>query len=334
MIGWYVHHHGLGHLHRARAVISRLTVPVTVLSSLPRPADWQVPWVDLDRDDGGSAHHPDAGGRLHWAPQHDPGLRSRMASLSTWVDSARPDLIVCDVSVEVALMSRLHGVPVVCVVMPGDRSDAAHGLGYGVASELIGCWPREAHDMVRGLEEADAGRLRLVGALSRYPVARRRGRRPGASRVTVFMGAGGSGLTADLLERARTETPCWEWTVLGGDLGTWEEDPFRVLRDSDVVVTHAGENALAEVAAARRPAVVIPDRRPHGEQVASARALRRGPWPALVQTGWPTGRWTELLRRARDLDGEDWSSWCDDGAAQRFADIVQARASDVRRGVA
>lgn len=38
MIGYYVHHHGSGHLHRARSLAAVLGRPVTGLSTLPRPA--------------------------------------------------------------------------------------------------------------------------------------------------------------------------------------------------------------------------------------------------------------------------------------------------------
>ena len=43
MIGYYVHHHGSGHLHRMCSVsaeLARLGHPVTALSSLPPPPGW------------------------------------------------------------------------------------------------------------------------------------------------------------------------------------------------------------------------------------------------------------------------------------------------------
>jgi hypothetical protein len=242
--------------------------------------------------------------------------------------------MVSDVSVEVALLARLHGVPVVGVAMPGDRSDPGHRLGYGIATELIGCWPREAPDMIRGLAPGDASRLRLVGGLSRFPVATPRPRRPGPPRVTVLLGRGGSELTDGVLERARSQTPSWEWTCLGGPSGGWSPNPFDLLCDADVVVTHAGENAVAEVAAARRPCVVVPSRRPHDEQLATAQALQRGSWPALVVPTWSHEHWAQLLDGARALDGEAWSTWCDGHGARRFAQIVEGCLSESMDGAA
>ena len=86
MIGWYIHHVGVGHLTRAEAVSRELRMPVAGLSSLPPPAQWQGPWVGLDRDDD-TAVEPTARGQLHWAPVHDDGLRSRTAEVSAWIDS-------------------------------------------------------------------------------------------------------------------------------------------------------------------------------------------------------------------------------------------------------
>jgi hypothetical protein len=125
---------------------------------------------------------------------------------------------------------------------------------------------------------------------------------------------------------AREQTPGWEWTVLDGSPGTWTEDPFAVVSGADVVVTHAGQNAVAEVAAARGPAVVVPQQRPHEEQVTTAAVLRRGPWPAVVVDRLPTDGWAALLDRAALLDGRAWADWCDGRAASRFADLLVAGA--------
>jgi hypothetical protein len=322
MIGWYAHHQGSGHVQRARAVRAELGVPMTVLSSMPRPADWDGPWIRLRRDDGPPASSPSAGGRLHWAPLHHPGLRTRMATISAWIDSSAPELIVCDVSVEVALMARLHGIPVLYVAMPGDRSDDPHRLAYDIASALVGCWPPQAHGMLRRPRGTRGSAIRLVGGLSRFPVQPSRPRRPGPRRATLLWGTGDGGISRDWIDLARASSPGWEWTVLGGASGTWRDDPFQALCDADVVVTHAGENALAEVAAARRPAVVVPSRRPYDEQYTTGRVLMRREWPAEVRWEWPTSGWSALLEQTAGLDGSAWAPWCDGQAAARFARII------------
>jgi hypothetical protein len=315
-IGYYVHHVGHGHLHRATVLATHLaatgSASVTGLSSLARPDDWPGEWVQLDRDDDGETASPTARGRLHWAPVHHEGLRSRSAAVSAWIATARPRAMVVDVSVEMVLLARLHGVPVVSVVLPGRRDDAPHLLGFEVADALVGFWPADAHDMLRGVPYAVKDRLHCVGALSRFPVVEPTAPATAGRHAVLLLGGGGH-------QEVRVPSGQWTWTVVGGG-GPWVADPSALLRDADVVVTHAGQNALAETAAARRPAVVVPQVRPHDEQATTGLVLRDGGWPAVVLDAWPTD--DEALDKAAVLDGRDWAGWCDGRAAERFAEVV------------
>lgn len=331
MIGWYVHHHGRGHLHRAVAVARAMDEPVTGLSSLPRPPDWPrgAPWVELPRDDDVEVPvDPTAGGHLHWVPRGSRGLCERATRISAWLSSASPRLVVVDVSVEVTALVRLHGVPVVSLVLPGRRDDAAHRLGLDLADVLVGMWPPEhTADLLPGLPPQVHARVRAVGALSRHPVASAPGP-TGRRRVLVMSGAGGQDLPDHerdaLLDRARIATPAWDWQVIGP--GSWVEDPVELLRAADVVITHAGQNAVAEVAAARRPALLVPQSRPHDEQRVSADVLGSGPWPARVLDRLPESGWPRLLDEVAALPGEAWARWCDGGAVERFADLLREAA--------
>lgn len=341
MIGYYVHHQGRGHATRAAAIAARLGREVTGLSSSPAPAGWTGEWIVLPRDDdpaadpgveGEASGAPDAAGLLHWAPLRHDGMRMRSAMVSEWIARAKPAAMVVDVSVEVALLARLHGVPVVSVVLPGERADAPHRLGFGVSSALIAAWPSAATGMVEGLDPADAARLEPVGAITgRAPVDLRAddgaGGRSGAGgtdrRVLVLAGAGGGGVAADVVEQARSETPGWQWDVVGGRAGRWVDDPWPLLLEADVVVAHAGQNAVAEVAAARRPAVIVPESRPHDEQRRTAAVLGREEWPAVVRASFPRSGWPELLAEASVQDGALWEGWNDGRGAERAAAVIR-----------
>lgn len=324
MIGYYVHHHGSGHLHRATTVAHSLTLPVTGLSSLPKPEGWPGEWLQLPHDDESTdPHDPTAGGRLHWVPVGDPGLARRMHLISHWVAESRPRALVVDVSVEVALLARLHGVPVVGVVSPGKRYDEVHRLGFEVCTELIAPWPAGWTDqLLPGLPDRLSSRVHAVGGLSRFPVGTVRREQRARPRVALLAGTGGDDFTHETVRQARQQTPHWDWTVLSRHLGTWHADPREAIDEADVVLTHAGQNAIAEVAAARRPAVVVPQRRPFDEQDTTAAVLRAG-WPARVADDVPAMGWSELLDSAVELDGQGWERWCDGSAAARFAAIVQ-----------
>lgn len=328
MIGYYVHHHGRGHVTRATTLLPHLPgdVEVTGLSSLPRPPGWPQLWVQLDPDADADPfelpHDATAGGTFHWVPRHHAGLRSRMSTISRWVDATRPDVVVVDTSVEVATLCRLHGVPVVTLLQPGDRTDPPHALGLGLAERLVAPWPADVADVVRGVASDDP-RLVHVGAFSRFDGRDRATASAEGRHVVVLSGAGGSALTTRGLERARASTPGWTWTVLGGPDGTWVDDPWETLCRADVVVTHAGQNALAEVAAARRPAVVIPQERPHDEQRTSAAALSAdGRFPVVVLEEFLERGWGDVLERVAGLDGATWSRWNDGAGARRLAEVV------------
>ncbi|MFG2720126.1 glycosyltransferase [Streptomyces sp. NPDC048416] len=323
MIGYYVHHQGRGHLHRAQCIAAHVAGPVTVLSSLPRPRDWRGPWVPLPADTADDPLDHTARGRLHWVPVHHRGHRERMGIIAEWIRRECPALFVSDVSVEAATLARLMGIPVVVAAMRGDRLDAAHRLGYDLADALIAPWPRSlpepgwpAHWRAKALH---------TGSMSRYDgrprPAARAGRERARNDVVVMLGAGGAEVTPDQLREAAHATPDWSWTVLGGPGAPWIEDPWALLCRAAVVVTHAGQNAIAECAAARVPAVVIPQERPHGEQHATARALRSAGL-ATVRDTWPGPReWPALLAEAAARP-EHWDRWSFGDGAERAGRLL------------
>jgi hypothetical protein len=338
MIGYYVHHRGAGHATRAAAISGRLDESVVGLSARPAPSGWDGDWVELARDDvppPAAGADPAAGGALHWAPAGHVGLRQRMARLAGWICAARPRLLVVDVSVEVAAFARLMGVPVALVALPGRRTDDAHALAFRIASVIVAAWPEWASPMTGA--EPWRSKLHPVGALSRFdgrpppaptPVVVSRGRQ-----VVVLCGSGGSALSAGQVAEAVAVTPGWDWKTLGGPGGS-EPDPWHTLASADVVITHAGQNAVAEVAAARRPAIVIPERRPYEEQHCMARELGNAGL-ALVEPRWPHAeRWPRLLEEAARCEGDHWERWNDGCGADRAARVLASPADSTREAFA
>lgn len=314
-IGWYAHHVGSGHVTTARLVAAHARTPVVVLSSAPRPAGWPVErWVSLPRDDAPGGHDHQAGGVLHWAPLAHRGYRDRMAAITEWVTTARPSVVVSDVSVEVTLLVRLLGVPVATMVMAGDRSDQPHRLAYDAASVLFTPFPAGTA-LTQGLLPRWQVKTVPLGALSRFD-----DRQPAAvaasGRVTMLWGHGGSAVTEADVRAAQEATPGWAWTVCDT---TDPDEVWALLQAAEVVVAHAGQSVVAEVAAARRPAVIVPQPRPHDEQHGLAAGLADlGLTPRLTE--WPSpGRWPALLEGARRTDPAAWSRWSDGLGAARMA---------------
>ncbi|WP_422743122.1 glycosyltransferase [Mycobacterium sp. WMMD1722] len=326
MIGYYVHHHGRGHLSRALAVSGQLAEDAVFFSSAPRPAGLRPgdDWVQLPLDvpaEGAPPADPTAGGRLHWAPLGVDGLARRSATLLNTIATLRPRRMVVDVSVEVTLLCRLAGVPVTVMAMPGERGDAVHQLAYDVADTIIAPWSDAVYrpPWLRRHE----GRTHYVGVISRFdgmsPVPTAPGRRTGL----LLAGAGGSEVPADALTQLRQAAPEHRWVAAGGAAG-WVDALWPLLCAADVVVTHAGQSAVADIAAARVPAVVIPQRRPFDEQHATAAALGAS-GVAVTATAWPrTEQWRALLAATRALDPARWQRLRGRGAAGRAAAVLAA----------
>jgi hypothetical protein len=314
----------------AGSVIPLLDAEVTVFTSAAGPvASPHARTVHLPLDSTPPAASPGAAseetgggrtahGRLHWAPTDSPGHTERLAEIAAWVAETRPQLFVVDVSAEIAAFVRLLGVPVVSFTLPGLRDDPAHRLAYEISDAVIAPWPE-------GIGPAAAScpsdRLHRVGALSRFapdPVRTR----PTAPEVLVLHGAGGRG--ADPLDLAAAGLEAAGHPVRHlRDAGPAEV--WAALRAAPLVLSHCGSNAVAEIAAARRPAILVPDARPHAEQEHLAEALTRAQLPCLVIAPADLARtdWATAHRTAGALDGTVWRRWNDGGAASRIAALLQ-----------
>lgn len=280
--------------------------------------------VKLPRDDQEDrVMEPTAHGALHWAPHHHNGFRERMKAISHWIDAARPAAVVTDISVEVATFVRLLGVPVIVVALPGKRFDAPHALVHRLADHIIAAWPRELY--LPPWLQPHAAKTSFVGGISRYDGRAVPPVRPPddvGARVLVLSGADDD--FGGRLDECAAACPGTTWTAIGGANSAWVEDPWPQICAADIVITHAGQSAVADVAAARRRAVVIAQPRPYDEQPATATVLRRHRL-ATVARQWPDVRaWPGLIAHAEASDPEKWSRWEVSGAASRAARAVEA----------
>lgn len=344
-VGMYVHHHGSGHAMRARALSAALAkrgIGTTTLGSRD-DAGIRLP-LDPEAVPGAD---PTVGGALHWAPPRSAGMARRMAMISDYLAGGQlpaelpaarpaafpavlPAALHVDVSVEVALLARLHGTPVTVQAMPGDRRDAPHVLGHSVADGIIAAWP-EWVPLPAHLEPV-ADRVRAVGGITRFEGRDRTTDgadfAPGRMRVTVLGGTGGGDLPDGYFDAVAAACPDADVKILDAAHG-WVDDPWPYLCASDVVVAAAGQNSVADIAAAGARAIIIPRPRPFGEQEATARVLSDAGL-ALVPCGADEDPpapedWPALLDRAPNAD---WSTWQTDGAADRAAAVIEGVARD------
>ncbi len=353
MIGWYVHHHGHGHLRRMTAVLPHLDDDVVVFSSLPRPPALPAPrtgtvtWVQLAQDTAAAVDpvDPTAGGSLHWAPTNITGHAQRLATIAGWA----PELtaMVVDVSCEVAMLSRLLGLRVVVVAQAGERTDAAHRRCFELAEAII--VPLPAPTMRTGQAYAAAvphafrfsAKTSFTGGIS-VTQSVPRGNAGGATAGTATVGSGvdataragclllgsrgGSTLDGDTFAALRAGSR-HSWSAVGLDDATWTADILPRLRAARVVLSSAGLGAIADVMSARTPAVFVPQTRPFGEQDANGVLLRTLGFPVLA--GGDIG--PDLDDGLAEAAGREfpWEAWGLGGAAERAAEVIDRVSRDL-----
>ncbi len=247
-------------------------------------------------------------------------------------------MLVVDVSVEIALLARLCGVPTIFVRQRGTRSDSAHSLAYDSATRLLAPYPRELDEP--SIQKEWVAKTDYVGLVSRYGrTTRQCESKP--FHVTVICGHGGTQFTiADVAAAARASGD-WQWTVTGpvsgegGDLpsnlelvGTVSE-PLPWLASASVVVGSCGDTLVGEVADLRCPFVCIPEARPFDEQRSVAKLLAASGL-AIHCPEWPIAhKWSSILEQALQLDVTRWNTATDGEGAARAADVIIKTAQQI-----
>jgi UDP-N-acetylglucosamine--N-acetylmuramyl-(pentapeptide) pyrophosphoryl-undecaprenol N-acetylglucosamine transferase len=206
----------------------------------------------------------------------------------------------------------------------GREFPAPHIFVHQMADHIVAAWPREFYEPA--WLRAHASKTSYVGGISRFaqrPCPPPDGCRA-RPRVLVLGGAGGGDVDQAMVDACSTGSPDIDWQALGLRGGRTALDPWPEICAADVVITHAGQGCVADVAAAERPAIVLPQSRPFGEQHATAEVLRRRKL-AMVIRSWPDcSAWPGLIMQARGIDPTRWRNWHTEGAAARAARAVDA----------
>jgi len=326
IIGYYVHHHGGGHAARFDKIREESEHPMVALSELDIPGG-----IKLGSDVPVTARDPRAGGALHWAPVGTATATRRALQIVEWLNRAQPVGVVCDVSVETALLCRLAGTPTVVVRQHGDRSDDPHRMAYQSAERLIAPWPPE-------LEHPGTPRwvLDKTDHVGFVQASRRSDRskheRPRADDVVVLWGRGGGTLDRSHLESiADAIRPGRVWTIgvgveaSGPDVieAGWVDDVATMLTNRPVVVASAGNNVVADAASAGCPLVVVAQDRPFDEQRRHAESLDRAGAAALAPVTADRSSWVVAFDRARDR-AATLTELAAFGGARRAAEAIQS----------
>lgn len=339
-IGYYVHHHGAGHQHRARSIAAMMQRPITLIGTGVSPMD-AIDTLDLPDDrqpddaafDGrdGQAHRPDA---LHYAPHDHPGIRARVAAIAGWIAEARPALMVVDVSVEVAMLARLCSVPTVYVRLSGDRRDPAHLDAFRGATALLAPFDRRLDQP--GLPDWVIDKTHYFAGLGQDGPAPPSDR----SGLMFVLGRGGGQVDGGRFVAIARANPDLDIAVAGDvpelpdcppnlRLLGWIEDVPAAIAASRCVVGGAGDGLVGQVLATATPFICLPEPRPYGEQTAKAAALEALD-AALVLDAWPLPeQWNTLVEQAVDRAARRPADLHDPQGAAKAAAWIEALADCV-----
>ncbi len=338
----YVHHHGMGHLHRARAIAEHLEMKPVIYTSrksanhdgsgsfertiiLPKDPDPPELSPAIRYDDLPCFHH---------APVPCPEMATRAAVLTKSLAADSPKILLVDVSVEVALQARLCGLPVAVMRQHGIRNDLAHQLAYRSAEFLLAPFPEVMEDektpqVVRDQTVYSSGFCRY-GDVSQKSI-----RRSGNTKIVVITGGGGEMLSEATLDRILSAFTGCEIHLVGKmpprtgspDViaHNWVENPAEILQSADLIVSSAGHNAVMEAGFFRKPMILIPEQRPFCEQYRKAVVMERLGLVARV-SGWDVGpaEWTAAASKAADLDTGAWAGIYDGSGARPLAGALDS----------
>lgn len=329
LIGYYVHHQGEGHRQRAAAIAAAYRGPMTLIGTGVGELSGEFARLDLpdDRMPQGAFNGQDGATRppaLHYAPRHHEGLQKRVAMIANWIAASRPDLMIVDVSVEVAMLARLASVPVVYVRLHGRRDDRPHRDLFESATALLAPFAEALEDPSTP-EWVQAKTLYapgIVGSTASPHVD--------PSRVLVVIGKGGTAANGERWAEAAAAVPDRFWRVIGPstlparspanlEFAGWVDDAEAEIAGAGVVIGAAGDGLVSNVLAYARPFICFPETRPFDEQVCKAARLAALD-AAIVPDRWPSAdRWRIWFEAAERQSRERPSSLGTGGGAGQVA---------------
>lgn len=352
-LGFFVHHHGSGHIKRCAAIIGHIDDrPVTIFCAQPERFPALADNVTLERLPNphgqpsctAALHHQSASTAMDCAPLGVSAIREGMGAIARWLSTRDAALLVSDVSAEVVLLARILSVPAVKLRMHGNRTDAAHVAAYSACVGLLAPFDER-------LEQADwPARFRqktcytggLIDSKLAQPPSRELARQrlglPAGKQVIVAITGSGAGIGTPLapLTVGARALPEAQWFTLGNtaryghetafsnlcEVG-WADNVTDYIAAADVVIATPGDTLIHEVAKLGRPLVCIPEWCYYDEQACKAEALDLLGAAAYSPT-WPGSfpSWRTLIERALAVDVEIQRSLVNANAAAQAASYL------------
>ena len=333
-LGYYAHHHGSGHCRQIDKLAALLPTEarqqLTVFTSVTSDAYMfaaideaqvvRLPAEDERADDvlAGRAGQYWQPASLHYSPVGNSDIQQRSHKILDTIYQRRIDLMIIDVSVEVAMLCRAASVPYLYVRLPGLRDDEPHLNAFAGALALLAPYPRTLEsamtpdwlakktlyldfinieqknvqtyqDFIKNLMQLTTDEEALSSMLEGKNTP---------TIVTVIKGYGGHQAIDAKLPELRQLLPHAFIISLGPidddkrhyvDIAADVNDVTPFIEHSNYLLMACGLNAVAQAYDYATPLVVLPDDRPHQEQevmaevlIAQGRALSWQQFKALI----------------------------------------------------
>lgn len=319
-LGYYAHHHGSGHCRQIDKLAALLPTEarqqLTVFTSVTSDAYMfaaideaqvvRLPAEDERADDvlAGRAGQYWQSASLHYSPVGNSDIQQRSHKILDTIYQRRIDLMIIDVSVEVAMLCRAASVPYLYVRLPGLRDDEPHLNAFAGALALLAPYPRTLEstktpewisqktlylDFIN-TQQRDAQTyqdfikhlMQLITDKKALSLMLNDKDKDTPTIVSVIKGYGGHQAIDATLPELRQLLPYAFIISLGPidedkrhyvDIAVDVSDVTPFIEHSDYLLMACGLNAVAQAYDYATPLVVLPDDRPHQEQEVMAEAL-------------------------------------------------------------
>ena len=313
-LGYYAHHHGSGHCRQIDKLAALLPADIRrqliVFTSLSRD-DYDFTAVnetqierlqaedecadDVLKGRAGEHWQPDS---LHYSPVGNSNIQRRSHQILDTVYQHHIDLMIIDVSVEVAMLCRAASIPYLYIRLPGIRDDTPHLNAFAGALALLAPYPRllEAAmtpewvgkktlylDFINAVQQKEPTYNEFIKILAKLVTSNSKDWKDAPHTIiTVIKGYGGHQAIDMKLPELRQLLPNAFIISLGPindnmrchvDIATQVNDVTPFIQHSDYLLMACGLNAVAQAYDYTTPLIVLPDERPHQEQEVMAQAL-------------------------------------------------------------
>ncbi|OXL19185.1 hypothetical protein [Psychrobacter sp. DAB_AL32B] len=313
-LGYYAHHHGSGHCRqidklaallpvdakRQLIVFTSLSLDDYAFSCLDEQQIIRLQAEDECADDvlkGRAGEHWQPAS-LHYSPVGNSNIQKRSHQILDTIYQHHIDLMIIDVSVEVAMLCRAASIPYLYIRLPGIRDDTPHLNAFAGALALLAPYPRllEATmtpewvgkktlylDFINTAQQKELTYREFIEILAKLNTSNLKDWEEDTSTIiTVIKGYGGHEAIDMKLPELRRLLPSAFIISLGPindnmrchvDIAAQVNDVTPFIQHSDYLLMACGLNAVAQVYDYATPLVVLPDDRPHQEQEVMAQAL-------------------------------------------------------------